>query len=414
VIVYRHTPHAQSMTGGNTVRLTLHLSLIVLLLSLASGGFTEANAGGMSAKDYYRNRRAQNRANAAKRFGITAGERAAVTRGLKWLASKQAADGSWPAHKAGSDRCGVTGLAVLALLASGSDEAAGSYRGNVVKALAWISGRQTAGGRIGKKGDFPYGEGDYWSHAVSGLALAEAAGMQKGSKFKVAASRAFDYSLRTYQLKYSGWSTKPGGKSNTTASAWFVMQAAAAKATGVKVPGMAFHGTMMHLMQVKGKDGMCSDARRGKATKLASAAAAFAKVQMGAIGKSAAGDKTMRYLVGNLPQVSGDGGEFDWSYVLFGSSACFHADPSLWKKWHPAMAKALLGMQVGKGRGAGSWPALGKEGKYGGSVCTTAMAVLCLQAYCRYVPKHSRANGYPAASRRRGPGVDARGDSTLR
>src|SRR4051812_44102167 len=59
-----------------------------------------------------------------------------VDTGLKWLAAKQNADGSWDAN--GQHKAAMTALAGMALLMEGSTIKDGKYSKNIEKATAYL------------------------------------------------------------------------------------------------------------------------------------------------------------------------------------------------------------------------------------------------------------------------------------
>lgn len=66
-----------------------------------------------------------------------------VEPGLRWLAARQAQDGSWGEH----DKLALTGMAGMALLASGSTPSDGPYAEGITRAIEFVIGSQRADGR---------------------------------------------------------------------------------------------------------------------------------------------------------------------------------------------------------------------------------------------------------------------------
>jgi len=64
----------------------------------------------------------------------------------------------------------------------------------------------------------------------------------------------------------------------------------------------------------------------------------------------------------------------------------YHVGGNDWDKWNTEMKSTLLQLQRQQGDNAGSWPANGVWGGYGGEVYSTAMATLNLEVYYRYLP----------------------------
>ena len=148
--------------------------------------------------DAYRLRVAPDRAGVAQSHGGTAETEAAVKAALKWLADNQSANGRWDAKShgggretnvAGRDRGGaggtadsaVTGLALLAFLASGHTHLDGPYRDDIRRGLEYLMRIQAPDGNLGGQAatfEFMY------CHAMAACALSEAYGMTRDSRLR--------------------------------------------------------------------------------------------------------------------------------------------------------------------------------------------------------------------------------------
>jgi len=110
---------------------------------------------------------------------------AAVERSLTWLATQQAADGSFESPESGQP--GVTSLCLMAFLAQGEGPDNGKYQLQLTNAVKFIADQQKPNGLIGTNtpGAVPIprigfgktlGSPSVYNHAISGLALCEAYG----------------------------------------------------------------------------------------------------------------------------------------------------------------------------------------------------------------------------------------------
>ena len=89
-------------------------------------------------------------------------------------------------------------------------------------------------------------------------------------------------------------------------------------------------------------------------------------------------------------------------YWDYGTLAMYQAGGSGWERWNKALKRSLLGLQNRDGVDAGSWPANGTWGGYGGRVYSTAIATLSLEVYYRYLPVYQQvAELEPQSSDRR-------------
>ncbi len=141
----------------------------------------------------YQLRSVDQRRDAARRFGGTAQSEAAVELSLKWLSSRQSADGHWDAEAhgaglvdvdeqgvrrnfAGRDAdTGISALVTLSFLGAGYTHEDGKYAIDVDRALDWILTQQDSEGCLA--GDAQHYARMY-CHAMATYALAEAIGMQ--------------------------------------------------------------------------------------------------------------------------------------------------------------------------------------------------------------------------------------------
>jgi biopolymer transport protein ExbD len=147
------------------------------------------------------------RRRSAVRNGGSAATERCVAAAHAWLARNQEPDGRWWSVKSGGREgldVAVTGLATLSLLGAGQTEnRVCRHREVVRKAVAWLVANQAAAGclagdaakRAGRAGT---------SHAIAGLAFAEAFGMARVAKTGRAAQRAVDYSVLSEPSTYGG------------------------------------------------------------------------------------------------------------------------------------------------------------------------------------------------------------------
>ena len=79
---------------------------------------------------------------------------------------------------------------------------------------------------------------------------------------------------------------------------------------------------------------------------------------------------------------------FPLYYWYYGTLAMFQMGKPYWPKWNSAMRRMLLKRQCKKGDDRGSWPPVGRDGRYAGRAYATALNVLNLEIYYRYLPLH--------------------------
>ena len=142
-------------------------------------------------------------------------------RALEYLAASQGESGDW--QQAGQQGPGITGLCLLALLASGEDPNFGPYSRHVRKALASIIQSQDAStGCIGP--------GNMYHHGFAMLALAEAYGAvddrnlwEDGSRNRMSIGQSLELAVRCAitsqdQNPFGGWRYSPNARDADTCS----------------------------------------------------------------------------------------------------------------------------------------------------------------------------------------------------
>jgi hypothetical protein len=291
----------------------------------------------------------------------------------------------------------------------------GKYKENVKRAVAWIIAHQAADGAINdvpgtKTGDLGY------NHSACGLALAEAYGMARVSSTGAAAQKAVDYSVNIHQhvdprTTYpSGWRYLPRQGPDTSNSGWFMMQLKSARVAGLNVPEKGFEGGRQWLEYVTVKPGDRGagepDPGRGlyrgenvgragytgpaKNRPTCTAIAACCRVFLGM--EKPGSDVLLgaaEHLMERPPDWERGRNFYHWYYATL---AMFQIGGTHWKEWNEAMRDVLIAHQRLDGVPStdakdvhGSWDYAGAD-HTDGRVMSTALAVLCLEVYYRYLP----------------------------
>jgi hypothetical protein len=351
--------------------------------------------------DAYKLRVAPNRAGVAQRQGGSAETEAAVKAALKWLVENQAADGHWDAraHGAGKEMnvlgrnrqnagsradTGMTGLALLALLASGHTHRDGPYREDVRRGLEYLMQTQAADGNLGgKAASFEF----MYCHAMAACALSEAYGMTHDDRLRGTVERAIGYTVAAQDPVGGGWRYKPGDPGDTSQLGWQLMALKSAELAGIPTPVRTRNGAIRYLQSVaSGTHGGRASYRPGEQVSRTMSAEALVCWQFLGIPRdhpacNEAGD----YLLGELP---GDG-VYNLYYWYYATLGMYQLQGIHWQRWNDALRKALVSRQVKDGPLAGSWDTNDLWGGHGGRVYTTALAALALEVYYRFLPLYT-------------------------
>jgi hypothetical protein len=345
--------------------------------------------------------------------------RAAVNKGLEWLANKQTDKGSWGAN---GDQYPVsmTALSGMALLMEGSTIREGKYSKHIKKAVEWLMVRSQKGNqREGLIGDptHPTETGRYmYGHGFALLFLASVYGEeenpQRRAELKDILTRAVKYCVNA-QSTQGGWyytaKGDPPGADNDEGSVTITQVQAlrAAKNAAIPVPKDAIKKAQEYLRKSTterggvvyslGRGGMRAPAG-GERPALTAAAIACAfgagdyssdmpkkwfKFCQTAIPLTAGGvrlghDEYTHYYYAQCLYILGDKG---WE-KLFGQTPA--AERLTWSKYREAFFDRLLQMQGQDG----SWPSGG--GFSVGPVYSTAVYLTIMQLDKGTLPIYQR------------------------
>jgi squalene cyclase len=158
----------------------------------------------------------------------------AVERGVAWLEAQQRPNGSW------SDNPALNALPMLAQLAAGRPPGIRPYTSSLDRGLRFILTQQAADGSYTGHGGRMYG------HGICTLLLAEACGMAKDDRFiRPSLQRAVRVILRAQEVEKGtfhdgGWRYEPTSTdSDLSVTVWQIVALKAASEAGVVVPRAA-------------------------------------------------------------------------------------------------------------------------------------------------------------------------------
>lgn len=355
---------------------------------------------------------------AAARGGSEATERA-VREGLAWLAAAQSADGRWDAdrHGAGIERSidgrdrrgagsrsdhGVTGLALLAFLGAGNTHRSGQYAETVSRGIDFLVARQAAGGSLAGDAEF---FAALYCHGMATIALAETVALTGDERLRRPLERAIGYTRSMQSPATGGWRYAAGDSGDTSQLGWQVMALRSSRLAGLRGSEQAEARAWSFLDRVSsGSYGGLAAYRPGERPSVAmTAEACLCRMLLGMDAAHPAAAEAMQLLAQSPPDVSRPNA-YTWYYATLAS---FHVGGEQWQSWNARMQAAVLGLQRhDAGSLQGSWDPDPVWGGHGGRVYSTALSVMTLEVYYRYLPMHARGGGR-VASRGDGGGEEA-------
>jgi hypothetical protein len=321
---------------------------------------------------------------------------AAVDRGLAYLATNQAADGSFPDSRFGSrGNVAVTGLAGLALMAGGSQPARGRYAAQVAKAVEFVVARGADGPRRGylQTADGGPGHSSMYQHGFGTLFLSEAHGMtpdaRRQRQLRDVLEQAVDLILKS-QNREGGWRYDPEPvNADVSVTVAQMMALRAAKNAGLFVPKNCVDRCVRYIKDCQLADGgFCYIKGQGVA------GSAFPRSAAAVVGLFSAGiydgpevRRGLQYLQRFAPgrragglALPGLGREEHYFYAqYYAALAMWTAGGTLWAEWFPAVRDELVARL--RDVPGGVW----NDGQHGPAYAT-AMACIVLQLPNNYLP----------------------------
>lgn len=337
----------------------------------------------------------------------------AIDAGIGWLKSHQEPAGYWDLkkfmrHDPKSDPCdgpgnsnyniGVTSLALMAMLAQGDP----LHHDCCHRAADWVAKQFNQDGRVPNAvSDFIYGQ------ALATAAMAEAAAVLGGPRYRLMAQRSVDY-LESHRNLGAGWRYQPrSGKSDTSILSWCMSAYFAGGSIGLKIEAKTIGEAIGWLDSVTnyenghtGYDGLGQGSARrpgdhgsrfpiehGHAL---TASGLHARLMAGLSPRSELANRAADLLVERAPKWQEPA--IDFYYWLQGSISMEQMiGTPQHRKWRSALHKALLPNQRTDGSARGSWDPSGAWCDEGGRVYATTMAVLSLSSDYRFGSTHAMA-----------------------
>jgi hypothetical protein len=303
-------------------------------------------------------------------------------RGLQYLANTQGDSGDWSAV-GGQIGPGLTGLCLMAFLASGEDPNFGIYSNHVRKALRSMINAQDANTGI-------FGGGMY-HHGFAMLALAEAYGavdernLWPNGKGPRSIGQALELGVRaalTSQKKNSSgaWRYTPDSTdADTSVSGSVLMGLLAARNAGIEVPDEAIDKAIDYYKQMTSAGGQVAYAGIGGFDE------SPARISIGTLVYAIARRKDLpqyKAAIANLRQkIEGTGMNMYVEYTrYYQAQALFQGDLTSWEKWNKLLIRQLKQAQQPDGSIPGQF----------GTTLGTSMSLLALALNYRFLPIYER------------------------
>jgi hypothetical protein len=302
-------------------------------------------------------------------------------RGLQYLSKTQTENGDWPGGQQGP---GVTGMGLMAFLASGEDPNFGIYSNQVRKAVRSIIRQQDAG--TGYLGNSMY------HHGFATLALAEAygsvddhnlwpSGEAKGRSIGAALELAVRAAITSQKKNsFGGWRYSPDSNdADTSVSGAVLMGLLAARNAGVEVPDEAIDRAIAFYQSMTSDSGQV--AYTGG---IGGFDESLARISIGSLVYAVGRRKdvpqykaTVEYLKQRLDQPPTNYRDYTQYYE---AQALFQGDVEAWGKWNKLLVQQLKQQQQPDGSFTGDF----------GPETSTSLSLLALALNYRFLPIYER------------------------
>jgi len=329
------------------------------------------------------------RAQMLARRGGTPDSEGAVERGLRWLAAHQASDGSWHfnlQHCNCQGYCrnpgtvatttGATALSLLAFLGANHTHLAGEHRDVVRKGLYYLGSRAMISAEGADLRD-----GTMYAQGLAAIALCEAYAMTEDPGLKDLAQQSLNYIVFAQDTRGGGWRYSPGEPGDTTVTGWQVMALKSGQLARLQVPRSPMYLAERFLDGVQSDDGAQYGYMNPEPRPTTTAIGLLCRMYLG-------WSRSRPALARGVSHISRWGpSDNDIYFNYYATQVLFHWGGSEWDRWNRPMRDYLVRTQASQGHESGSWHFEGtRAGDKAGRLFSTAMAVMTLEVYYRYMP----------------------------
>lgn len=303
-------------------------------------------------------------------------------RGLAFLARTQGEDGTWRSHT----EHGITGICLMAFLASGEDPNFGAHRHHIRAAVrAIIAGQERDSGFI---------PNSMYHHGFAMLALAEAYGavdeetlwdVGDGGEGRRSISetlgKAIELAVNAQKAnRWGGWRYSPTSTdADTSVTGCVLMGLLACRNAGIAVPDETIRNALTYMQRNTASSGFVaySGGLGGGGESMARSAVATLVYAVGHQRETEEFKSALGHISERLDHKETAHTHYFYYYM---AQALFQGDPETWDRWNRTHAAMLAEQQAPDGSFSGSY----------GEAYGTAMSLLSLALNYRFLPIYER------------------------
>ena len=303
--------------------------------------------------------------------GVDAEIEGAIQRGLGFLVRSQNRDGSWRSEGGrGEYPCAMTGLAGIAILASGSTPTRGRHWRAVRRSVEFLISKQQANGLIAAMSEENQ---SMYGHGFSTMYLAEVFGTEEDERRQQDLHRVLTQAVKltaAAQSSYGGWIYTPTSGGDEGSVTVTQMQALrACRNAGIVVPVETVKKATQYIVQSANADGSIRYSLRGSSGgRPPITAAAVAVLYSAGRYDDPIATKALEYAKRTI-SVGGQGfGHYYYSH-LYLAQALYFVGGRDWTEYYASIAKSLIRQQARDG----SWTGDGVGTTYGTAIALTIL-----------------------------------------
>ncbi|HVT81656.1 MAG TPA: prenyltransferase/squalene oxidase repeat-containing protein [Phycisphaerae bacterium] len=305
---------------------------------------------------------------------LDAPTKAAVDKGLNWLAKNIQANGT--IDRNGGDSAAIMGLAGFAFLANGSMPSDGPYGKEAQAILDFMLKNCQESGLIAS----PNYSQPMYGHGFATLYLAEVYGMSPREDVGEKLHNAIRLIVNCQQPNVGGWRYQPLPQdSDISVTICQVMALRAARNAGIKVPNSTIDAAIKYVKNSQEADGGFRYVINSGGSAYPRSAAGVACLYYMRSGNDFAEEikRGIGYLKARLPNETGRDPDGNFYYAnYYATQAMFMYGGDAWEAYWPAVRRSLLAKQQADGHWSGE----------AGDVFGTSMALIMLQIPNRLLP----------------------------
>jgi hypothetical protein len=282
-----------------------------------------------------------------------------------------------------------TAMGLLPFLGAGDTHKGSSTNRQRVKAvelaLKWLITRQGADGSF---------SGNGYEHALATIAICEAYGMTADPNLRGPSQRAINACV-AWQNNAGGFRYSPRIPGDLSVTGWFVQALKSGYIAGLNVPNATWAGINTYLDTVSTPDGAGYGYQQPQPAPTVTAVGLLSRQYMGWGPRNPGMVKGSDYLL-KLPPSPNFRNIYYYYYatqVMYNQSAI---NPEGWKQWNEKMRDLLIktqdmGLNADHKDQKGSWSAEGDAwGPQMGRLGETSLALLTLEVYYRHLPLYKK------------------------